>query len=177
MKRSLKVLITTIVLTVLCVTPVFATESTLSAESAMLQNKMNGFSNDVSTLVTFDNNCGAADILSMHGMVDTGNADVVASNIREEQNYINYLKARVGNAIETERVKKQNIAAIADLCKVNATFEPQLAAAVAEYNQAVVDHALAVQAVADAEAYFAALNASFVVDAIPHALADPQAIF
>lgn len=175
MKKSVKILLTTIALTVALVTPVFATESALSAESAMLEKKMAGFGNDISTLVTFDDNCGAGAIASMNQIVVNNRGDVVKSNIAEQQNYINYLNARVGNAIEIERVKLGNVNAMKDLCKVNPSFQPQLDAAIADYNKAVADHQAAVQAVADAKAYFASLNASFDAASLAKAATDAQA--
>lgn len=176
MKKLTKIVVATMAMTMLFATPVLATEGTLSAESDMLSNKMNRFSNDVTTLVSFDNNCGDAAANSMHVLVDAVDSDVVKSNVAEQQNYIKYLEAKVGNAIETERIKKQNVAALTDLCKVNPTFSGQLDAAVAEYDQAVADHAAAVQAVADAKAYFDALNASFKDAALTKAVGDTQAI-
>lgn len=176
MKRSLKVLLTTIILTVAVVTPVFATESTIKAESDMLSKKMAGFSGDITTLVTFDNNCGADAIASMHSLVNTGRSDVVKSNLAEQENYINYLKACVGNAVEIERIKKQNVGALTDIVKVNPTMQPQLDAAIAEYNKAVADHQAALKAVDDAKAYFAALNASFEKASLEKAAKDAQAI-
>lgn len=176
MKKSIKVLLTTVALTVAMVTPVLATESALSAESAMLEKKMAGFGNDISTLVTYDNKCGAADVASMNAIVNTVRADVVKSNIAEQQNYITYLNACVGNAVETERVKKQNVDAMKDLVKVNPAFQPQFDAAVAEYNKAVADHQAALNAVTQAKAYFAALNQQFEANAMKKASADPQAV-
>lgn len=176
MKRSLKVLLSTVALTVLCVTPVFATETTLSAESAMLTNKMNGYGNDMQTLLSYDNNCGGEAVNAMHHLQNITSNDVKASNIAEQQNYIAYLQACVGNAIETERIKKQNVDSLTDLCKVNPTFKPQLDAAVVEYNKAVLDHQAANQAVVDAQAYFVALNQAFVNNALAKAAVDAQAI-
>ena len=175
MKKSVKVLFTTIILMVAFVTPVFATESSLSAESAMLEKKMAGFAGDISTLAQFDNNCGAAAVASFDQIIDNNRKDVFKSNVAEQLNYINYLNARVGNAVEIERVKLGNVNAMKDLCKVNPTFQPQLDAAVVEYNKAVADHQAALQAVADAKAYFDALNASFDAAAYKKAGADAQA--
>lgn len=176
MKKSLGLIITTIALTVLCVTPVFATESKIEAESAMLEEKMAGFSNAISSLVQFDNNCGEADVLSMHLLVDIGTNDVVKSNLAEQENYIKYLQARVGNAIEDERVAKQNVGALTDLVKVNPSFQPQLDAANAAYAKAVQEHQLALNAVDAAKAYFDALNLSFKNASLAKAAKDPQAI-
>lgn len=176
MKKSIKLLVVTAVLTVAFATPVMATESTLSAESAMLTNKMNAFGNDVSTLVSFDNNCGQGDINSMHAIVDTVKSDVVKSNISEQQNYMNYLQAALGNALETERVKKQNVASLTDLVKVNTSFQAQLDAAVADYVKAVADRQAAEQAIADAKAYFLALNSQFDAASLAKAAKDAQAI-
>lgn len=175
MKKSVKVLLTTIVLMVAFVTPVFATESALSAESAMLEKKMAAFGGDLYTLVQFDNNCGAADIASMDMLVDTGRRDVVKSNLAEQENYIKYLEARVGNAIEIERIKKANVGSMADLVKVNPTYQAQYDAAVAEYNKAVADHQAALNDVAAAKVYFANLNVAFDKAAFAKAAKDAQA--
>lgn len=175
MKKALALLLTTVALTVAFITPVLATEQTLTAESAMLTNKMIGLGKDLSTLVKFDDNCGAAAIASMDLLVDTGRADTVKSNIAEQQNYIAYLNARVGNAIETERVKKGNVNALTDLCKSNPSFQPQLDAAIADYNKAVADRQAAVQAIAEAQAYFANLNKTFNNIALSIAAKDAQA--
>lgn len=176
MKKSVKVLLATLALTILCVTPVFATEEKIDAETTMLTNKVNGFGNDISSLVKFDDKCGAADVASMNLIVNSVAKDVTSSNIAEQTNYINYLKAVVGNAIETERVKKQNVDSLKELVKVNTSFQPQLDAAVAEYNKAVADHAAADKAVVDAQAFFAALNNQFHDNAIAKAAGDPQAV-
>ena len=175
MKKSLKAIVLAVVLTIACATPVFATEPTIAAETAMLTNKMNGFAGDVSTLVQFDNNCGAADVASINAIVSAVAADVTKSNLAEEENYIKYLEAKVGNALETERVKQQNVVAMKEVCKVNPSFQAQVNAAVAEYNKAVADRQAAVQAVADAKAHFAALNKSFHDAAMAKAAGDAQA--
>lgn len=176
MKKSMKVLFATVVLSIAFVTPVFATESALSAESAMLAGKVNGFENDLKTLVQYDNLCPASDIASMNDLADRISADVEKSNIAEENNYIAYLNAVVGNALETERVKKQNVAALTTVVNSNPTLRPQLEAAVAEYNKAVADRQAAEKAVVDAKAYFAQLNQKFVDEHIAKASADAQAV-
>lgn len=159
--KLLKTLLATAALSVLFVTPVFATEGNLAAETNMLNTKMTGFKNDISTLVTFDLQCGAKDVAFMHGTVDQVTEDVIKSNIAEEQNYIAYLKARLGNAIETERIKKENVGSMTELVKVNKGFQPQLDAAIAEYNKAVAEHQAAIVAIDEANAYFAALNQTY----------------
>lgn len=175
MKKSLKLIVTTIILTIALVTPVLATEQALSAESAMLEKKVAGFGNDISTLVKFDDNCGASDIASIDAIVDAGIKNVYGSNLLEQENYIKYLEAKVGNAIENERVKKGNVNALSDLVKVNPAYQAQLDAAIVEYAKAVADHAAAVQDIANTKAYFAALNKSFGDAAVAKAAKDAQA--
>ncbi len=163
MKKTVVALLTTVALSVMSIVPVFATETAIEAEKALVTNHVAGVSNAISTLVTYDNNCGEAAKVSMNALVDGFNGDIQYSVTQEEDNYIKYLKACVGNAIENERVKKQNIGAISDLVKVNATFQPQLDAAIAEYNQAVVDRMAAEVAVENAKAQFEALNLAVIV--------------
>lgn len=161
MNKKLVCLLTTVALTVLSVVPVFASETDLNAEKALIANHLDGVTKAVSTLVTFDNNCGEAAKMSMHGIVDATNGNVKWSVSQEEENYIKYLQACVGNAIENERVKKQNVAALTDLVKVNPTFQSQLDAAIAECNKAVADRMAAEATVIDVKAQFAAFNAAF----------------
>ncbi|MDO4187493.1 MAG: hypothetical protein Q4D29_00755 [Lachnospiraceae bacterium] len=162
MKKKIVLLLTTVALTVLSVMPVFASETAISAEKALIANHVGGVNSAISTLVTFDNNCGEAAKTSMHAMLNGFNGDIKWSVGQEEDNYIKYLQACVGNALETERIKKQNVGAMADVVKVNPTFQPQLDAAVVDYNKAVADRLAAEAAVIDAKAQFAALNASFI---------------
>lgn len=176
MKRTVRILLATMALTVACITPVFATEKTMDAETAMLQQKMNRFSNDITTLVSYDNNCGAADVASMNKLVDQVGKDVIKSTVAEQDNYIVYLKGVLGNAIENERVKKQNVGALTDLVKVNTTFQKQLDAAVAEYNKAVADRQAAEQAITDAKAAFAAFDSKLDQAALAKAAGDVQAV-
>lgn len=175
MKKGFKILVATVALTVAMVTPVLATESTVAAETDMLNKKMGGFVGDISTLVSFDDNCGVPAVLAMDTLVDTGRSDVFKSNVAEQINFYNYLQACIGNAIETERVKQQNVGALADLCKVNPGFKAQYDAAVAEYNKAVADHAAAEQLLADAKAHFAQYNAQVIANGNAAKAADAQA--
>ena len=176
MKKSIKILLTTIALAIACVSPVFATEKDLTAELKMINDGRQSLSNAISTLVTYDNNCGADAKNSIHHLVDLTQANVKSSSITERQNYINYLKAVVGNAIETERVKKANVNALTDLVKVNPSFQAQLDAAVAEYNKAVADHAAAEAAIAEAQKAFDANKDMNIAAKDAKAAADPDAI-
>lgn len=164
MKKNLVLLLTTVALTILSVMPVFASETAIEAEKTLITNHVNGVSSAISTLVTFDNSLSDAEKNSVHVMLDSFNGNIKWSVTQEEDNYIKYLQARVGNALEIERIKKQNIDAICEVCKVNATFKPQYEAAVADYNKAVADRMAAEAAVADAKAQFAALNGCIVGD-------------
>ena len=98
----------------------------------------------------------------MDQMVDGFAGSIKWSVTQEEENYIHYLQACVGNALETEKIKNQNVGSMRDLVKFNPGFQPQLDAAIAEYNKAVVDRIAAEAAVVDAKAQFEVLNASLV---------------
>lgn len=164
MKKSLGLMIATVALTVLCVTPVFATESNLDAEGQLLADKMIGYNNAVSTLAAYDANCGGSAAASMHALLANNGHDVFMSNSAECLNYIDYLNACLGNAIEAERVAKGNVGALTDLVKVNTSYKAQLDAAVIEYNNAIANTAAARVAIDNAKAYFNALNAQFAAD-------------
>ena len=176
MKRKISVLLLTVALAVATVTPVFATESNMAAEVKLINAQNDTLHNALTTLVNFDNACGQNDKLSMHLIVDTANGNVNSARITEEQNYITYLKAVVGNAIETERIKKGNVDALKDLVKVNPSYQAQLDAAIADYNKAVADHAAAEAAITAAQAEFDALNASIQAAKDAKAATDADAI-
>ena len=175
MNKKIALLLTTVALTVLSVVPVFATEADINAEKVQLSNHMNGVSNSIITLVSFDNNCGEAAKNTMNQMVDGFEGDIKWSLTQEEDNYIKYLQARVGNALEIERIKKQNVGAMTDLVKINPGFQAQLDAAIAECNKAVADRMASEAAVVDAKAQFAALNNSFAVGIQEKTVSDPDA--
>ena len=175
MKRSIKILLTTLALTIACVSPVFATEEKLANEVKLITDRNDNVSNALSSVVQFDNNCGEEAKNSMHHIVDIVSVDVISSRLTEEQNYINYLKAVVGNAIETERVKKANVNALTDVVKVNPSFQPQLDAAIADYNKAVADHAAADAAIITAQNEFDALQAQLAAARAAKGAADADA--
>lgn len=175
MKKKIALLLTTAALTVTSVMPVFATVTDLNAEKAIVANHVNGVTNAISTLVTYDNGCGEAEKNSMHALINGFDKDVMWSAGQEEDNYMKYLQACVGNAIEIERIKKQNVGAVADLVKVNPSLQPQLDAAIAEYNKAVADHQAAEAAVVNAKAQFDALNLSFAAGRAAIGAADKDA--
>ena len=158
MRKSIKLFLSTSALVVALVTPVFATVEKLPDEVTMIQNGRTALSNDISTLVSFDNQCGPEGKIAMHTIVDISQSDAVRAALSEQENYINYLKAVVGNKIELERIKKGNVAALQDLVKCNASMQPQLNAAIVEYNQAVADLAAANAAIIEAQNTFAAYN-------------------
>lgn len=159
MKKFSKVFVATVALTVACASQVFATEPTLNAEINALKAGNDSLSNAVTTLVSFDNGCNPADIMSMHAIVNTAMSNYDKNVLSEKQNFINYLNQVVVNKKEIERVKKANIAAITDLVKVNPSFKTQLDAAVIEYNQAVADRIAAENDIEIAKNEFAALQA------------------
>lgn len=175
MKKKIVLFLTTAVLTVMNVVPAFATATDVNVEKMLITNHMKGITNSIITLVSYDNNCGEAAKNSMNQLVDGFAKDIKWSITQEEANYINYLQACVGNALETERIKKQNVGTMSDLVKVNPGFQPQLDAAIAEYNKAVVDRMAAEAAVVDAKAQFEALNASLVSGVMAINTTDPDA--
>lgn len=175
MKKSVKVLFTTFLLVVAFVTPVFATEADLSAEVKLLHDRSDVVAKAMSTTLQYDNNCGDAAKASFNTIVKYVRSDVKSSAITEQQNYIKYLQACVGNAIETERIKKGNVDALKDLVKVNPTFQPQLDAAIVEYNNAVAAHAAANNAIIEAQNVFLQYKDMIVTEVEGMAAADPDA--
>lgn len=176
MKKSIKVLLTTVILTVAMVSPVFATEANLNAEIQALKTGNASLSNAVTTLVTFDDKCNPADKQYIHQMVDAAMSNYDKSIATERQNYITYLNQVVGNKKEIVRIKKANIAAIQDLVKVNPSFQAQLDAAVAEYNQAVADCEAAQAYIAVAQGEFDALQAGINENRAAKSAGDADAI-
>lgn len=149
--KKIKLLLTSLLLTVAFTTPVFATETTLPAELKLIEERDSIVGNALSTVVSYDNNCGAEAKLAIHSLVDIARGDLKSSQITEAANYINYLKALLSNKLETERIKKQNVAALTDLVKVNPTFQTQLDAAVVEYNNAVADRVAVENAIVESQ--------------------------
>lgn len=158
MKKTLKVLLTTVALTIACATPVFATETNIDSEMKYIENHAKEVGVQISSYLTTDDGCGAA------AKVDHGNhAKVVDSQLEkwtaaEEANYINYLQKVVVNKKETERIKQGNVNAMAEVVKVNPGFKPQLDAAVAEYNVALADRIAAENDIVVAQQRFTAFN-------------------
>lgn len=175
MKKKIALLLTTTVLTVTSIVPAFATVTDINAEKTLIINHMNGITNSISTLVSYDNNCGEAAKKSMDELVDSFAGDVKWSINQEEANYINYLQACVGNALETEKIKNQNVGSMKDLVKVNPNFQPQLDAAIAECNKAVLDRIAAQEAVVDAKAQFEAFNNNLTAGVQAMGTEDPDA--
>lgn len=158
MKNVLKVLVTTIALTIACVTPVLATETDIDKEMQYINKHVEEVGVQISSYLTTDDGCGSAAKLD-HGthakVVDTQLLTWVAN---EEANYINYLKQTVVNKKETERIKQQNVSAIAELVKVNPGFQAQYNAAVAEYNAALADRLATEASIDAAQQRFATFN-------------------
>lgn len=175
MKKKIALLLITTLLTVTSVVPAFATVTDINAEKAIIANHMSGITNSIITLVSYDNNCGEAAKQSMDQLVDSFAGSVKWSITQEEANYLYYLQACVGNALETEKIKNQNVGSMQDLVKVNPGFQPQLDAAIAEYNKAVADRMAAEAAVVDAKAQFDALNAALVSGVQVRHTEDPDA--
>ena len=175
MKKKIALLLTTTLITVTNVVPVFATVTDIDAEKTLIINHMNGITNSISTLVSYDDNCGEAAKKSMNQLVDSFAGDVKWSIKQEQANYIYYLQACVGNALETEKIKNQNVGSMKDLVKVNPGFQPQLDAAIAEYNNAVANRMEAEAAVSDAKAQFEAFNNSLRAGVQARHTEDPDA--
>lgn len=176
MRKMTRYLLVTLVLTVACATPVFATEKNLSDEINMLHDRSVNVGNAMSTVLQFDNNCGPEAKIALHTLVDIARADLKSSSRTEIENYIKYLKAVVGNAIENERIKKSNIDALTDLVKVNPSFQTQLDEAVAEYNQAVAERVMAEAAIVEAQKAFDEYKISIINEVEARGNADPDRI-
>ncbi len=176
MKKSIKVLLTTVALTIACVTPVFATETDFNAEVRLVNGKNAEIASAVGTIVGFDNNCGQDAKVAIHDLVDVIDRNRVRGINDEQLNYINYLKGVVVNQTETVRIKQQNIDAITDLGKVNPSFQTQLDAAVVDYNAAVAQRAATEAAIVNAQQTFINQNAGFVNDRDMKATKDADAI-
>lgn len=175
MKKSLGIILATVALSILCVVPVLATENNVNAETNLLKQKSQTFLNAMLTLTSFDNNADEVAKKAMGDIARIGKSDMIKGVEEEEANYLKYLQAVLGNAIEAERVAKQNVGAFTDLVKVNPGFQPQLDAAVAAYNNAVAEHQAALVAIDATKAYFDELDK--VLDGNGKALqmADPDA--
>lgn len=154
MKKTGRIILTALILSIACAAPVFATESNLTNEMQLMRNRRDTLANAVSDLAKLDDGQSEDVKAAMNYLVDLSASNIKSSSITERQNYIKYLQAIVGNAIETERIKKANVNALTDLVKVNPSFQPQLDAAIAEYNKAVEDHALAEAAIEEANKAF-----------------------
>lgn len=176
MKKSVRLLLATVVLTVACVSPIFATETTLPAEKNLITQNDANVRKAVSTLVKFDENCGSEAKLAMHTIVDTAQSDVVKSRISEQQNFIVYLNNVVANDLEAERIKKGNVAALTDVVKVNPGFQPQLDAAIAEYNNAVAKRMADQAAIGTAQAELNALHIQLLSEVSAIGLTDADTI-
>lgn len=156
MKFSAKALIVTAALTILMATPVFATEKNLDAELNNIEKHTKVVYGAVHDYLKTDDGCGKA-AKDDHGQhVEIVRAQVAAVSGQEFENYVNYLKAVVGNKVEAERVALQFLNSVKDLAKVNAQYEAQIPAAQAAYEAAVADHAAALQAIVDAQAAYQA---------------------
>jgi len=158
MRKSLKVFLATVAMTVAFVTPVFATETNIDAEMNYINNHVATVGGQITSYLTTDDGCGKAAKLdhgTHAGVVDT---QLLTWVVDEEVNYVKYLQGVVVNKQETERIKQQNVAALTDVVKVNATFKPQLDAAVVEYNAAVADRMASQAAIVDAQTRFSNFN-------------------
>lgn len=160
MKRTIKLILATLALATLFVTPVFATETNLTSEMNYIDNHVKTVGGQITSYLTTDDGCGKAAKIDHGTHAITVDGQLFNWVFAEEVNYVKYLQGVVVNKQETERIKKGNIAALTDVVKYNAGFQPQLNAAIAEYNAAVLDRAAAEQAIPEAQQAFAVLNAS-----------------
>lgn len=139
MKLSVKTLLATVALTVLFVTPVFATETNIDKEMTYINNHVKEVGIQISSYLTTDDGCGPAAKLD-HGthatVVDGQILNWVAD---EEVNYIKYLQGVVVNKKETERIKKEILDNYVNLGSFNGQFAAMIPAATADYNAAVAD--------------------------------------
>lgn len=159
MKFSTKTLIATVALSVLMVTPVFATESNMKAEINAINKHVNTVGAQVGSYLQTDDGCGAAAKADHVQHADIVKAQVQALTAQEQANYINYLQARVGNALKDEAAAKQMVASLTDVVKANPGFQPQLNDAIAFCNTKVAERMAAEAAITEAKAIFATQNA------------------
>lgn len=176
MKRLSKILLASLTFTLVCLSPVFATEKNLSAEMNLLTNKYSTISNALSTITTFDNNCDAGAKVAIHSIQETSDAERAKGMTEEQLNYIDYLKKVVVAKKETERIKKENITALTDVVKVNPSFQAQLDNAIVEYNNAVADRMATEAAIITAQEEFAKLNAALKAETIEKGAKDADSI-
>ena len=159
MKFSTKTLIATLALSILMITPVFATEKDLTAEINAINKHVKSVEAAVGSYLKTDDGCGPA-AKADHGLhADTVAKQVKALSAQEQANYINYLQAVVGNKLSDEAAAKQQVSSLTDIVKVNPGFQPQLDAAIVYYNNAVAARMDAEAAIGVAKAAFAAANA------------------
>lgn len=161
MKKSIKALLLTVVLTIAVVTPVLANETNLDAEKRLITNYHAKFDKEINTIAQVDNNGGQKEKAAVHTIIDAAHTTVVNNTKYEEKSYINYLNNVVRNYIETERVMKERVDTLTNNVKACPALQPQLDAAIADYNKTVADHQAAIAAIGVAQGQFDVINANF----------------
>ena len=137
--------------------------SNLDEELRILTNHEAKFATEVSTIAQADNNGGQKEKAAVHLILDSAAKDVL-NNAKFDQNaYITYLNNVVRNAIETERVAKERVDILTNNVKACPALQPQLDAAIADYNKAVADHQAAIAAIGVAQGQFDAWNTNFAL--------------
>ncbi len=158
MRKTLKLVFTTVAASMLFVTPVFATEQDLTKELLYINNHVKEVSTQISNYMTSDDGC---DLLAKQDHVNHKNEVEKQLNdwVKAEQaNYIDYLQKVVNNKKEVERIKRENVNALAALLVTNPTLQSQYNAALNEYNNAVNDKTAAELAIGQAKQIFAQNN-------------------
>ncbi len=160
MKKLVKALVLTSVITVFCAVPAMAQEVT-DPKTVISEAQFEKMLADHQQVVATQLNAVTASMADKNAAAQ--HAAVVASNLQrynkaEADNYINYLNKVVINLKETERIKKEVVDNYANLSKVNPTYAAMIPQAMNEYNLAVASRVQAeanlVKAAADLKAMF-----------------------
>lgn len=176
MKKSVRTIALVMALTVASVTPVFATESSLKAEVKNISDSQAAFDTTITQIVKADDNGGQKEKAFMYYLVDAATAASTFNAVTEENSYIAYTNKSLDNAVELEKVAKNRVDLLTNMVKGAPSLQPQLDAAVAEYNQRVAERQAAEAAIGVAKDTFNALNASFVQKKMEKAVNDPDVI-
>lgn len=152
MRKISRILITSIIISVISVVPALAAEPNPTIgqiEAYKLQNTAQ-LNAEVADLIKKAHGNPEGPQWSNH-MVQVQN-NIAKYYLAADQNYVNYLQQIVVNKQETERVKLEIVNNYKSLANVNAEFAALLPAAQAEYQAAVNDRVNAQLAVQNARA-------------------------
>lgn len=161
MKKSIRVLLT-MALTVAFVTPVFATETNLTAETNNIVDMQTKFGKEISVIVECDNNGTQKEKAVVHQLVDDATKAVLYNSVTEEKSYITFLNKALDNAVELEKVAKGRVDLLTNTVKTCPALQPQLDAAIVDYNKAVENRIAAQAAIPAAKDQFTNVNMSFL---------------